>query len=209
MSDTDPKALLAKAKKQITTAKDALAETDRIERLKTQLSGEQEKLLRDADPEDRAQMRQLGEIQAQLLVIPRRIEVADDKQRASIEPMLETAEQLQRAIGSLLQDEAQRKVDEIEALLLPYCPKYTDGQGQKWNPARGLAGQCGILNSMSSAATSPGSLQIADLTQFSSQPKTAIPRCVEHLENLQMILETYYANGKSFISEAYKKLAKQ
>jgi len=200
------KDLLKLAGKQIATAKEALAETDRITRLRVMLEGEQEALLKTADPEDRAQMRQLGEIQAQLLVIPRRIEMTQQKQKDSVMPLVEMATRLETNIKELLSEEVSREADKVEKILLPHFRKTTDPKtGEVSNRARGIALNCDACNAAGIHAEWDTHLVIGDPCQFAAYPERAIPQCLRHLDNLMLILGTYLANEESFIPPGFRK----
>jgi hypothetical protein len=185
-----------------------LAETERIERLKLQLENEQATLLKTADPEDREQMRKLGEIQAQLLVIPRRIETTEEKQKDCVMPLVEVAKQLEDTIVALRIEEANHETDKAEKDILKHFPKTTNPKtGEESNPARTIASQCYMCNVIGVQSSWDTAIVTADPSQFRFYAKQNIPRCFPHLENLMLILENWFANGKSFIPPGVRRAA--
>lgn len=207
MSDLDPKALLAKAEKQIATAKDALAETDRIRRLKKQIEKEHAALIDTADPEDRAQMRKLGELNAELQVIPRREEKTLEKQTAAGVALCDTYELLSQTIQMLHAEEAEKELARIEARLLPDFPDRTQSNGEVTKVAQGIAGTAPIFGHLRSRITPTNALTSQTACECSNEPAKTLPVCIKAVEELHTILGEYFANRKSFAAPGYGKAA--
>ena len=191
----DPKALLVKAQKQIAAAKDALAETERLQRLKTMLESEKKDILEIADPEDRVQMRKLGEIEAQFLVFPRRHEIAKEKQTAVIVPMIELMEAMDTSIDSLRQEEAETITDKIAADIIHWFPK----------TARTIAASAHVFG-VPWKCYRETKFNDPDLSQnVFPHPERHIPNLIRCLEERLLILAEYFANNRSFVpSGAFK-----
>lgn len=208
MPTDDPKPLLALAEKQIASAKDALAETDRIRRLQSQLEKEHKTLIDSADPEDRPQMKQLGEINAQLQVIPHRIEKCGEKQIAAGVALAGTGVKLAQVINELAEEEREKYIAEIEAKLLPYCPDSRDARnGELRNRARGLAGKCSILEHICDRANGPRGTQglgvVEDLSALNNEPAKALPEIIDFAQDRLVILSQWFADRKTFVAREW------
>lgn len=204
----DPKAILLLAQKKHAAAKEALAESERIIRFKKLLDEEEKKLMETANLEDKAEMRQLADNQAQKLVIPRRIEQCAAQQTAAGISLVETSEGLQRLIAELLAAETEKRLDEWEKKLLPDCPNWTESNGEVRRPARALAGSLSIFSHLS-ARVRPSTVDAAvcDPIRCHNEPEQALAALVAHVEEQMLILHKYFAAGKTFRDPDFGKAA--
>ena len=207
MSKEDPKQILAKAEKQIATAKEALAETDRIRRLQEQLEKESAALIDTADPEDRPQMKQLGEINAQLQVIPRRKEKTLEKQMQAGLDLCETAEQFSRTIQALHGEETEKRIGEIAGRLRADFPDQTRGNGEVIHVSRNIAASAPIFDHLRNRIKPNTTLPPQRESECSNDPAGTLPRCIAHVAELHVILSEYFVNRKTFAEPGFAKAA--
>lgn len=202
---TDPKAILGKAEKLIASAKNALAQTERIQRRADQLQAERKKLIASADPENRATVKPLVEVNTEIELLPHYTATATTKQTEAGLALSEVSEELRLAINWLYTEECERELDKWEAVLLPACPNHVEANGSITRKAQAIAKQLGVFEHMRQRSTPSSSTIVLDPSRLHNDPLQALPAAIAFVEEQHLILAEYFSNRKSFVAPGFGK----